>query len=157
MDTSRSHTVAIVSIYRIIMRNTSIIHIINYSSLQVMRPKYYWRHWTYTSDWAIYIKNPCARRLFIPLLVEINTENSPFLAENDQNIQKLKSENFWKWFLFLEWCLIKNVCRSIVATHKKWPSDITFRKVQCGVFSPQNTDMSTPSTPQPLPIRLKIR
>ena len=41
MDVSKSHTLAKVSIYSIIMRNTSIIHIINYSSLQVITLRYY--------------------------------------------------------------------------------------------------------------------
>ena len=85
-----------ISISSNIMRNTFIIHIINYSSLQVTRPRYYWRHGSYTSDWAFYIKNPWARRLFIPLLVQMNMGNSPFLAENVQNIQKLTSEFFSK-------------------------------------------------------------
>ena len=93
---SKSHIVAIVSIYSIIMRNTSITHIINYSSLQVIRPRCYCRHGSYTSDCAFYIKNPCTRRLFIPLLVQMNMGNSPFLAENVQNIQKLTSEIFSK-------------------------------------------------------------
>ena len=96
MDASKSHTVASLSIYSIIMRNTSIPHIINYSSSQVMRPTYYCRHGSYTSDSAIDIKNPWTRRLFIPLLVQIQTVNSSFLAENGKNIQKLTSEKFSK-------------------------------------------------------------
>ena len=92
------------SIYSIMVRNTSIIHNSNYSSLQVMRPAYYWRHGSYTSDWAFYTKNPCAKKLFIPLLAEINNGNSPFLEENSLNIQKLTSKNLSKWLLFSEWC-----------------------------------------------------
>ena len=134
MDTSKFHTIAIVSIYSIIMRNTSITYIINYSSLQVIRPRVYCRHGSYTSDCAFYIKNPWARRLFIPLLVQINKVNSPFLAENGKNIQKLTSEFFLKQFLFLVWSLIKNVCYSIEDTHKKWPSENSFRKVRYVVF-----------------------
>ena len=96
METSKSHIIAIVSIYSIIMKNTSIIHIINYSSLQVIRPRCYCRHRSSTSDCAFYIKNPCTRRLFIPLLVQRNRGNLPFLAENGKNIQKLTSEFFFK-------------------------------------------------------------
>ena len=93
-----TYSVAIVSIilYSIIVRYTGIIHIINYSSLQVMTPRYYWQHGSCTSDWVFYIKNSCARRLFIPLLVQINTENSPFLEENGQNIQKLTNQKISK-------------------------------------------------------------
>ena len=129
-----NHTQQQLSLYSIIMRNTSIIHIINYSSLQVIRPRCYCRHGSYTSDCAFYIKNPWPRRLFIPLLVQINKGNSPFLAENGQNIQKLTQEKFSKQFLFLVWSLIKNLCYSIGATHKKWPSENSFRKVRYGVF-----------------------
>ena len=39
-----------ISIPSNIMRSASITHIINYSSLQVTRPRYYWQHGSYTSD-----------------------------------------------------------------------------------------------------------
>ena len=55
------------------------IHI-TYSSLQVIKPSYYWRHWSYTSDLAINIKNLWARRLFIPLIVGINDKYREFTS-----------------------------------------------------------------------------
>ena len=103
-DTSKPHTIISLSIYSIIMRNTGIIHIINYSRPQVMRPRYYWRHCSYTSDWAIDIKNPCARRLFIPLIVGINTKNSPFwwyTAKKSKSWRPKISENgYFFWIVF---------------------------------------------------------
>ena len=122
MDTSKSHTVASLSIYSIIVRNTDIIHIIIYSKLQITRPGYYWRHLSYTSDWAINKKNSSCRRLFILILLGINIGNSPFLVENSQHIQTLMTKNLSKWFLFLKWCLVKNLCHSLLATNKQCPS-----------------------------------
>ena len=81
-----------------------------------MKPTYYCRHGSYTSDCAFYIKNPWNRRLFIPLLVQIQTVNSPFLEER-QKYPEVGIGIFFKIVPFLVWSLIKNVCYSIGATH----------------------------------------
>ena len=102
-DASKSHTVASLSIYSIIMRNTGIIHIINYSRPQVIKPRYYWRHWSYTSDWVIDIKNPCARRLFIPLIVGINDKyrEFPSFGGMQPKSQKVDVQKFLKMVTFI--------------------------------------------------------
>ena len=84
------------ALYSIIMRNTSISHIITYSSLQLIRPRCYCRHGSYTSDCAFYIKNPCTRKLFVPLLVQINKGNSPFFGRERQKYPKVDIGNIFK-------------------------------------------------------------
>ena len=78
------------------------IHI-TYSSLQVIRPTYNCRHWSYTSDSSIVIKNPCARRSFIPLIVGINDKyrDFPFFGGMQPKSPKVDVQKFSKWFLSL--------------------------------------------------------
>ena len=109
-------------LYSIIMRNTSITHIINYSSLKVIRPKCYCRHGSYTSDCAFYIKNPWAKRLFIPLLVQMNRGICLFFGRERPKYPKVDIVKHFKIVPFLVLSLIKNLCYSIGATHQKWPS-----------------------------------
>ena len=96
------------------------IHI-TYSSLQVIKPTYYCRHWSYTSDSASDIKNPWARRSFIPLIVGINDKYREFTSFGGMppKSPKVDIQKFPKTYLYLIGCSIKSLCHSIGAKHKK--------------------------------------